>query len=162
MVKQEEVFQKFVEDIATAQQLNARSEDIEEAKRWIYKGGQAPLGEKIKSSVPEGFRILIAELEGSSRLPNSRKELGEFFKGLIEYIDKIPSVKLNLAFFPGEEFLNKLTDWLENQLGKKAVVDVSVDERIIAGAMIEYAGEYRDYSFASKLDEVLKKEVGSL
>src|SRR4030065_1107131 len=115
MVKQEEVFKKFVEDIATAQQLNARSEDIEEAKRWIYKGGKAPLGEKIKSSVPEGFRSLIAELERSSRLPNSRKELGEFFKGLIEYIDKIPSVKLNLAFFPGEEFLNKLTDWLENQ-----------------------------------------------
>ena len=44
-------------------------------------------------------------------------------------------------------------------MGKKAVVDVSVDEKIIAGATIEYDGEYRDYSFAAKLDEVIEKEI---
>ena len=39
------------------------------------------------------------------------------------------------------------------------VVAISVDEKIIAGATIEYDGEYRDYSFAAKLDEVIEKGI---
>ncbi len=155
----EDIYQKFVENILTLEALNARAEDIEETKRWIYKLGTKPLNEKIKSSVSENFRKLVSQLEVTGELPNARKELTAFFRGAIEYTKKIPAIKLTLAFFPTDEFLKKITNWLGDELGKKAVVDVSVDEKIIAGATIEYDGEYRDYSFAAKLDEVIEKEI---
>lgn len=158
MIK-EDIYQKFVEDTPTFEQLNTRVEDIEETKRWIYKSGTKPLNEKIKSSVSENFRSILSQLEVTGELPTARKELTAFFKSAIEYAEKIPVVKLTLAFFPTDEFLKKITNWLEAELGKKSVVDISVDEKIIAGAMIEYDGEYRDYSFATKLDEVIKKEI---
>ena len=155
----EDIYQKFVENILTLESLNARVEDIEEAKRWIYKLGTKPLNEKIKASVSENFRKLVSQLEVIGELPNTRKELTTFFRGAIEYTEKIPSVKLTLAFFPSEEFLKKITSWLANELGERAVVDVRLDEKIIAGATIEYDGEYRDYSFAAKLDEVIEQEI---
>lgn len=155
----EDSYQKFVENTFTTEALNARVEDIEETKRWIYKSAHKPLNEKIKSSVSENFRSLVAQLEVAGELPNARKELATFFKGAIDYAEKIPSVKLTLAFFPSPEFLKKITDWLAAELGRKAVVDISMDEKIIAGATIEYDGEYRDYSFAAKLDEVIEKEI---
>ena len=155
----EDSYQKFVENVLTLEQLNVRVEDIEETKRWIYKLARKPLNEKIKSSVSENFRSLVSQLEVTGELPNARKELTAFFRGAIEYAEKIPSVKLTLAFFPSPEFLKKITSWLSNEIGRKSVVDVSVDEKIIAGATIEYDGEYRDYSFAAKLDEVIEQEI---
>ncbi len=155
----EDIYQKFVENVLTLEQLNVRVEDIEETKRWIYKLAHKPLNEKIKSSVSENFRSLVSQLEVTGELPNARKELTAFFGEAIEYAEKIPSVKLTLAFFPSEELLKKITNWLSNEIGKKSVVDVSVDEKIIAGATIEYDGEYRDYSFAAKLDEVIEQEI---
>jgi len=155
----EDIYQNFVENILTLEALNDRVEDIEETKRWIYKDGKKPLNEKIKGRVSENFRSLIFQLEAADELPNARKELTAFFKGAIEYAEKIPSVKLSLAFLPSQDFLKKISNWLASELGKKAVVDVSVDETIIAGATIEYDGEYRDFSFAAKLDEVIEQEV---
>jgi len=155
----EDIYKKFLENIETTEALNARVEDIEETKRWIYKQTTKSLNEKIKSRVSENFRSIIATLEASSELPNTRKELSAFFRGVMEYAEKTPSVKLNLAFLPSEEFLKKITKWLADELGKKVVVDISVDEKIIAGATIEYGGEYRDYSFAAKLNEVIEQGI---
>ncbi len=155
----EDIYKKFLENIETTEALNARVEDIEETKRWIYKEGKKPLNEKIKARVSENFRSLISQLEAADELPSTRKELTAFFKGAIEYAEKIPSVKLALAFLPSQDFLKKISSWLAVELGKKAVVDISVDEKIIAGATIEYDGEYRDFSFAAKLDEVIEQEV---
>lgn len=155
----EDIYQNFVENIITLGALNDRVEDIEETKRWIYKAGPKLLNEKIKGHVSENLRSIISKLEVTGDLPNARKELAAFFRGAIEYAEKIPSVKLSLAFLPSLDFLKKISNWLVDELGKKVVVDISVDDKIIAGATIEYDGEYRDYSFAAKLDEVSEQEI---
>ena len=118
-MKVEDIYNKFFENIETTEQLDGRVEDIEETKRWIYKAGTKPLNEKIKSRVSENFRSYVATLESNSELPNVRKELTAFFRGAIEYGEKIPSVKLTLAIFPSEEFLKKITNWLATELGKR-------------------------------------------
>ena len=158
----EDIYKKFVANIDTTEQLNELVEDIEETKRWIYKAGTKPLNEKVKSHVSENFRSIIAPLEVTGELPNARKELNTFFLEVIKYAEEIPVVKLTLAFFPTDEFLKKITNWLADQVGKKTVVDIGVDEKIIAGSTIEYDGEYRDLSFASKLDEVIEKGILNL
>jgi F0F1-type ATP synthase delta subunit len=152
-----ELYQEFIEGILTQEQLNARIEDIEGTSAWIYKGGKVPLSEKIKSSVSESFRSLVAGLEKKEQLPNVRKDVSDFFKGLIRTLEEIPVVRLTLAFLPSDEFLTKLAAWLRKQTGKRVVVDIIVDEQIIAGCKFEYKGEYRDFSFASKLNEVIEQ-----
>jgi F0F1-type ATP synthase delta subunit len=48
---------------------------------------------------------------------------------------------------------------VEEQIGKKAVLEILVKEEIVGGAVVEYSGEYRDYSLARKLDELLETGV---
>lgn len=155
----EDIYIKFVANIDTTEQLNERVEDIEETKRWVYKAGTKPLNEKIKSHVSENFRSIITAIELAGGLPSARKELTTFFIEVIKYAQQIPTVKLTLAFFPTDEFIKKITIWLADQVGKKTVIDISVDEKIIAGLTIEYEGEYRDLSFAGKLNEVIEKGI---
>jgi F0F1-type ATP synthase delta subunit len=158
----ENVLEKFTEKIKTKDKLDKYLEQIEEATRWIYKGGNVPLSEKIKQNVGEEFRQTIAELEESGSIPPARRAQSDFFEKLAKALESLRVVKLVLAFLPSEEFLEKMIAWLEKQTGEKAVFDISVKEEIIGGAIFEYEGEYRDYTFGSKLDSVLESEVRKL
>lgn len=155
----ENVLDKFTEKIKTKDRLDKYLEQIEEASRWIYKGGNVSLSEKIKQNVGEEFRQIIAELEESGGIPSARRAQSDFFKTLAKTLESLPVVKLVLAFLPSQEFLEKMTSWLEKQTSEKTLVDISVKEEIVGGAIFEYEGEYRDYTLSSKLDSVLESEI---
>ncbi len=159
---EKETLEKFAEKLKTKSDLDRYLEQIEEASRWVYKGGEVSLSEKIKQNVGEEFRQIVKELEGSGGIPSARRAQSDFFKKLAKTLESLPVVKLTLAFLPSEEFLEKLTDWLGEQIGKMAVVDINVREEVIGGATFEYKGEYRDYSLGAKLDGVLNSEVRKL
>ncbi|MDP2720506.1 MAG: F0F1 ATP synthase subunit delta [bacterium] len=159
MEKWEEIFDSITKDVKTTNQRDAFLEQVEETSRWIYKGGKKTLSEKIKGAVSEEFRKLVVDLETSSQIPTGGAEAKEFLGDLEEYLNKSTLVKLTLAFFPSQDFLEKLSVWFKKQTGKGAIFDVQVKEEIIAGCLFEYAGEYRDYSLASKLDDALEKEL---
>ncbi len=77
------------------------------------------------------------------------KELSQMKKTLLG----LPIVKLEIAFSPSEEFLQKISNWMEKNLGKKVILDVTVNPKIIGGAIIEYQGKWRDFSLVKKLKE---------
>ncbi|MEX0621372.1 MAG: F0F1 ATP synthase subunit delta [Candidatus Woykebacteria bacterium] len=162
MVNQEGILTKLTEGIYTQEDLELLLGDVEEANRWVYKGGSVPLSKKISGSVSEGFRKKIESLESEENLPGNRKELAALFRNLLENLEKMVKAKLTLAFAPSDEFLTKLAGWFEAQTGKKIVLDIQIDESIIAGCRLEYSGEYRDYSLGEKLEAVLDQEIKGL
>ena len=149
-------------DVRTTEELNALLADIEEASRWVYKGGSKPLSEKLSGKVSEGFRQKLAKLEGAAALPPSAKEMSDFLQNLEKTLEKTPVLKLKLAFLPDAEFLDKLSDWIRKQAGKSVFFDIEVKEDIIGSCILEYEGEYRDYSLGSKLEATLQQEVQRL
>lgn len=161
-MNKQEIIENLSSDIQTTESLGVFLDDLEEASRWVYKGGSRPLSEKLQGNVGEEFRQKLTTLEGSRQLPSSRKELSDFFKELEKILEKTPVLKLKLAFLPPKEFLTKLADWTKKQTGKKAFFDIEVKEDIIGGCIFEYEGEYRDYSLGSKLEGVLEEEIQRL
>ena len=159
MERREEIFDSITKDVQTTDQRDAFLEQVEETSRWIYKGGKRVLSEKIKGAVSEEFRKLIVDLETSRQIPTGGADAKEFLEDLEKYLNKRVVVKLTLAFLPSQDFLEKLGVWFKKQTGKGSIFDVQVKEEIIAGCLFEYAGEYRDYSLASKLDAALEKEL---
>ena len=158
----QEIIANLISNIKTTESLSPFLEDLEEASRWVYKGGSQDLSEKLQGKVGEEFRQKLAVLEGSGTLPSSRKELSDFLKSLEQTLDKIPILKLKLAFLPSKDFLIKLSDWVEQQSGNKAFLDIEVKEEIIGGCIFEYQGEYRDYSLGAKLESALEQEIQRL
>ena len=155
----EDASDKLTADVRTTEELNALLADIEEASRWVYKGGGKPLGEKLSGKVSEGFRQKLAKLEGSGALPSLAKEMSDFLKNLEKTLEKTPVLKLKLAFLPKAELLDKLSDWVRKQAGKRVFFDIEVKEDIIGGCIFEYEGEYRDYTLGAKLESVLEQEI---
>lgn len=156
---EEKEVNEIVKNVRVHEELTSLAEDIEETSSWIYKGGKAPLSEKIKGKVSEDFRSIVAALERRGQIPLSRKEQTAFLKDIKKSLEQLPVIKLTLAFLPNKEFLTQMIDWLEKQLGKKVVLDITVKERIIAGCTFEYDGEYRDYSLVNKLNDVIEEGI---
>lgn len=158
----QEIIDNLISNIKTTESLGIFLEDLEEASRWVYKGGSKALSEKLQGKVGEEFRQKLANFEDSGQLPSSRKDLSDFFKGIEKILGKIPVLKLKLAFLPTKEFLTKLVDWMGKQTGKKVFFDIEVNEDVIGGCIFEYQGEYRDYSLGEKLEATLEEEIQRL
>ncbi|OGY23259.1 MAG: hypothetical protein A2172_02710 [Candidatus Woykebacteria bacterium RBG_13_40_15] len=153
-----ESFEKFVEDLITKEQLLSLSDEIEIALSFIYKGTLSePLSAKLSSDVSESFRkkLILAEEKGLfSKDPEAQKE---FFRELKKYSQSIPVCKITLAFVPRQSFLSNLEDWFIKQVGRKVFLDIYANSKILGGAVIEFEGNYRDYSFSSELEQLLDR-----
>lgn len=95
-----------------------------------------------------------------SNLTNYGKEMQENAKGskneesfytqLKEEILTLPTVRLTLVFQPNEKQISELSLIAKNSIHNKVVLDFHIDSFLIAGALVEYNGQYFDGSLASK------------
>jgi len=155
----EELFKRFSEQVKTREDLIVLLDEIEEAIRLAYVGEpDVPLSKKLakmSGAASEKFRGMIEDLEKEGEFPASRREQNTFFSGLKKYLSSLPTVRLILAFTPSSEFLDRLAAYLEKKTARKIILDILVREEIVGGCLVEYEGEYRDYSMLKKLESVL-------
>lgn len=76
-------------------------------------------------------------------------------------LQSLPEIKLEIAFSPEDDFLNKISQWLEKELGQKIILDITCNPKIVAGAIIEYRGFFRDFSLAKKIDKLISQKISS-
>jgi F0F1-type ATP synthase delta subunit len=84
-----------------------------------------------------------------------------FLKKLLDEVGKMPLVDLTLAFEPKEKNMKSISDWFVTRLGKAVVLELSVDEGLIAGAKIKYNGKYGDYSVRPVVSGVVEKALSN-
>ena len=144
-------FRSLVNSIFTADQLRRIQDDIRAISAMAFKIGAGSLSSQIKTKVGPSMYLYILSLEAENKLPRAAS-LGSFFTELSGFLDSIDKITLTLAFEPSLDFQKEIAQWLEKNLGKKIVCDFVVDERIIAGLIIEYHGIYKDYSKAAEIE----------
>lgn len=71
----------------------------------------------------------------------------------------LPEIKLDIAFFPKDNFLNRISQWLQEEFGQRIILDITVNPKIVAGAIIEYQGIWRDFSLAKKIDQLFSDKL---
>lgn len=76
----------------------------------------------------------------------------DFFKKLKNYLEKIPRLKLEIAFNPSLEFLRRIKRRFEEENGRQVILDITINPGIVGGAIIEYEGRYRDFSLSEKMN----------
>jgi F0F1-type ATP synthase delta subunit len=69
----------------------------------------------------------------------------------------LKSVKLILACEPSIKLVETIALWLKANVGRSVVLDITLDKKLIGGAIVEYDGKYGDFSLKSKL-ELLDKQ----
>jgi len=104
--------------------------------------------EKIRTK--EELVFLLGEI-AEKKLVLEEEEIYELEKKL----RSLPEIKLEIAFYPSDDFISKISWWLEKELGQKTILDITVNLKIVAGAIIEYKGNWRDFSIAKKINQLL-------
>jgi F0F1-type ATP synthase delta subunit len=111
--------------------------------------------ELFKQKLEEDGKKLFVDGVVSPELIKHQKD---YLKKLEAELEKIKIVRLTLAFDPTEEFLDKITDWIQKNVGQGYVLEVNIEPAIIAGARIEFEGKFFDFSLQKSLKTLTKNE----
>src|SRR3990167_476546 len=148
MNPKEESYRLFLKDVFLTEDLKELIRQIDIVLDTIYVDAKRTLMEKLTGKLPGHFFDIIAGLYAKKILSGNPKDVEEYFVSLNSYLSKIPRVILTIAFEPSNEFIKTLSFWFEKNLGKKVILDIRVREDLIAGALVEYNGKFKDYSKA--------------
>ncbi len=87
---------------------------------------------------------------------NDTKDVQTYLKALLTATKKLEVVHLGLAIEPSGDLIEKLSLWIDNNVGEAVIIDFELKPQLIAGASISYKGKYGDYSLSKKIDEYLQ------
>lgn len=105
------------------------------------------LTKKIRTK--EELVFFLEELAGR-KLEMRKEEASELEKKLRSF----PEIKMEIAFAPNDNFINKICRWLEKELSQKIILDIVVNPKVTAGAIIEYKGNWRNFTLAKEIDRL--------
>ena len=139
------------ESIKTVEDRDRLYSEIELLSEAIYKEGE--LKKALDSQISGTLRNHIADDE-------SRETLSQRLLDLKRALDEFSVVKLTIAFEPTESTIDKLMDFVRNNIGGKTILALHVEPKLLGGAIFEFKGLYRDYTLKTKLEKVFedKKE----
>jgi hypothetical protein len=98
--------------------------------------------------------IIMQQLHESS----GGKQIHSFITRVEETVSKWPVIRLTLAIRPTDRLIMRLHDWFIHRLGQVVVIDFSYEPSLLSGAVIEWDGNYRDYSLLRKLNILFDQE----
>jgi F0F1-type ATP synthase delta subunit len=150
----EEIFEKLSEKIITEEDLAFFLDQLSVIRKFLFLQTHISLSERLKNKIEEEFRKEIEKLEKGKILPSSPEEQSSFFKGLENFLLKIPKVKLEIAFEPSDDFILEIYKWFKEKIKKKVILDISVNPKIVGGIKIEYQGKWGDFSLEKKIKKL--------
>lgn len=119
------------------------------AEQKVKKNDLANEIQKIKTK--EELTLFLEDIINRLGEKNlSEKEIFKIEKNLLSF----PVLRLEIAFKPTDEFIKKLSDWVEKEAQQKVILDIVVNPKVVAGALIEYQGIFRDYSLSKRIEEL--------
>lgn len=88
------------------------------------------------------------------------KDFAEYKRLVEEYRIQLENTKLLLIYFsfePSKELVQKIAGWVILNIKRKLLLEVHINQELIAGSALVYDGKYRDYSMKRELDKYWKK-----
>ena len=105
--------------------------------------------EKFKNEIGEGLSNILLKIEEEKKIKDPEQQI--FFLELLrDHLISLPQIRLEVAFYPNERTVSKISEWIEKETGKK-ILEFKVNPTIIGGAIIEYRGRRVDFSLLKKI-----------
>jgi F0F1-type ATP synthase delta subunit len=152
------IFEDFAKKIKTKEELIFYLEEIAQVRQIIFKDKEASLSKKVEGKVSGEFKKFLERLEKEEVISKNPGQQFSFFQELEKYLQSLPEIKLEIAFSPDDNSLDRISQWLEKELGQKIILDLIINPRVVGGAIIEYRGNWHDFSLAKKIDQLISQK----
>ena len=144
------MYNELIDQIKTKREVQEMEYEIEilsEAAYSTEKGVfEHAMENRVRSWVASGIKA------GAKKAGVS---IAEYLKGLEKALDSLNSMRLSLAFEPSNKQLTSIHAWVTSNIGKGIILETKYNPRLAAGAIINYNGEYRDFSVRGKIEDKL-------
>lgn len=109
-------------------------------------------GRGFETTLKSRIRAWVADLLRDD-IGKSGKDPRDFIRELISKIKQANIVHLTISFEPTKRNIEVFSDFAKSQIKKDAILDISVEPDIIAGAIVIVDGKYVDFTFRNKFEE---------
>lgn len=152
-----EIEKEFFKKIITTEDVFRVLEEIKIAEKLNFQHPQILLSQKTKEKVSFLFQNFLEELEKEGKISKDLEKNAIFLANLKNYLLNLPQVKIELAFLPKKNFLEKLSLFFEKELKRKVILNVIFNPKIGGGVILEFGGKYLDLSLAKEIDKIFEK-----
>jgi F0F1-type ATP synthase delta subunit len=119
----------------------------------VFKS-QAKLSEKAEKLGDKNLYQFFLKLEEKEKIGSDQKEQFNLLEKLKDWLKKLPVLKLEIAFLPSEKTIEKISYWLKKEVGKKIILDIYFNPKIVGGAILEYEGKFANLSLAKEIEKI--------
>ncbi len=139
--------------IKTKSDLIFYLKEIDLATEAVLSDVNKPLAEKIEGKITGELKEILLQFNEEKESEDVDQQT--FFLELLKkHIFFLPQIRLEVAFRPDEEAVEKISDWLQRELEQKTVIDLRFNREVVGGAVVEYRGRWADFSLAKKMDKM--------
>ena len=147
-----EYYDQVITNLYTKEDIDIFDAEIDELLEGLYESGSesfdSVLEEKVRMRIAEQLKDMIQRLE----VPKE-----EFLKNLKKEIEKIKILKVTVAFEPTYAATVRISQWVKQNISNHTVIQIIYDKDIIGGVVVEYEGNYHDYSLKKNFQALFEK-----
>ncbi len=155
----EEAFEPFVKLVNDTGDLAFLIKEFSKVEQFLFKTKSGTILAKVNGTLPKSLALIFGEIENGGLEPFGDQKQLEFLRALLAYLKSLPVVTVTLAYEPGSSFVARLNTQISETLGKKVLLDITVDKDILGGARFEYGGRVGDYTLEERAKEVVGKLI---
>jgi F0F1-type ATP synthase delta subunit len=147
------MFEFLEEKIFEKEDLISILEKISQLEQLVFKS-DGFLSEKSERLGDKNLYQFFLNLEEKKEISIDRKKQFDFLEKLKNWLKELPVLKLEIAFLPSEKTIEKISQWLKKEIGKKIILDIYFNPKIVGGAILEYEGKFANFSLAKEIDKI--------
>lgn len=143
--------ERLLEVVKTKQDANNFLVHINEVIANLFKSSSSPI-DVITAFMPYAKKEWSLSLIHEHDLNiTDLTQMQNFFQGLKDALEKMPVVEISLAFEPNEKFIVLVSNKISIYSKKPVILDINYNPKIIAGLVIGFKGNYKNYSMEKML-----------
>lgn len=148
---------KIIRSVRTEEERDVLHECIEVLERSLYRTRTPDLDEVFKL-IPPKMVDLLREVLPSYSDEKDQIEVRRSLMNLKEELAKLRTLRLELAFEPNVEAIERLSGWVLKELGEGILLEMGHEPSILGGARIIFGGRYRELTLLQMLNSALERE----
>ncbi len=154
----------LITSLKTVEEVNELSQELDSLASSLFKSEKMNL-ENAMSSIRENSAKIIMEIFLKNKLDLADKEtIRDFLNTLKGLMQKFKVIKLVLASDPSLKTIEKIHNFVSENIGIGYILDIEIDETILGGSVVVFNGKYKDFTLRKAIEKVFankNREVSS-
>ena len=156
------IYYDLITSLKTTQEVESFVSEIDTLMFEFYNT-KGLLIHKVLDSISFGTVGKIMQVFLKNNLDiNNKDTFVNFFQTLKILIKKLKVIKLVLAFDPTRRTIERLHNFVKENIGVGYVLDIEVYRDVLGGAIVIFNGKYKDFTLKKNLEEVYKSRKNEI